>query len=135
MKNILIIIFIIYFQKSNGQNRIKYMYDNVGNRTNRSFITVRLENTENLEFTDSLKRNLEIFPNPTTQIINISFSNLNDGESVVMVLSDIQGKNLMNRKTLNKQNMIDLSAFKNGNYFLSIIINDKKTNYKISKVE
>ncbi len=63
-----------------------------------------------------------IYPNPSTGIFNLSFSN--EIKNVKMEVSDVLGRKIISMK-LNNEKSIDLSELKNGTYYVSFIANDK----------
>jgi hypothetical protein len=73
-----------------------------------------------------------IYPNPAANVINIKYT-LKEETNVKVMVTDNSGKKIMSRN-LGKQsagdykNEVDISELSEGNYFLTIIINDKPIN-------
>ena len=65
------------------------------------------------------KSAVTIFPNPATNTVHIQFDPALQGGKVIH-LFDVTGKNLMDIKTNNDYNTIDINNFQSGIYFLSI---------------
>ncbi len=84
-------------------------------------------NNENLS-----DHNIQIFPNPTSDILNIKMENLSSAQ---MTVFDIYGKNILEKTALN-QNEIQLSTsnFSQGIYFLRIEMEGKELVKKFIKM-
>jgi len=82
--------------------------------------------------TQSLPDVLQVYPNPTNGIVNISFSGF-DQEVKVSVI-DALGRQVVNVKSLNAEdsNMIDLSAFETGVYTLIFRTDDQMITHKVT---
>ena len=61
---------------------------------------------------------IQLFPNPTADILIISFSGI---DVVDIVIIDIQGKVLMQQSGLFDQDRINLSGYVAGTYFVKIM--------------
>jgi hypothetical protein len=70
-------------------------------------------------------QNLSIYPNPTTNYLNINFGNVNNIELFIKV-SDIQGRTTY-QKAIKKNIQLDCSGWNKGIYFL--MITDGLNNY------
>lgn len=82
-----------------------------------------------LDITDyNLDSNI-LYPNPTTEFINVSYLNLNESSSVLIY--DINGKRVSNYTLENKR--IDVSKLEIGSYFLNIQEGKKIFKYKFIK--
>jgi hypothetical protein len=89
-----------------------------------SWLQVSLENAEriNYETENELTEPIEIYPNPTTGIININVQTLNQDESLQLRVFDVFGKEIINQQLNNSNNQqIDLSPYGKGVYFLQVI--------------
>ncbi len=87
--------------------------------------------TENNTFQNS---EINIFPNPTTGIININNYSKNNNDNTVINLTDMLGRNILYKSnTIEANNTIDLSNQQNGIYFLQIKNESKISNFKIIK--
>jgi hypothetical protein len=63
------------------------------------------------------------FPNPTSGLTGLQFTSLVDSDGSI-IISDLSGKNLMNRKIILRKGIInhsiDLSDYQSGNYVISV---------------
>lgn len=70
----------------------------------------------------SLNNVVSISPNPTNGVIEISFNNLNEDETVDCFIIDMMGKTIQQRKALvDEQNKIDLTDESSGVYFVKLV--------------
>jgi len=98
-----------------GNNDIVYFFDNISFS---SPISLGLE--------DQVIFDYKIYPNPTSNIINIQ----GDISDLKVIIYDMLGKVLMQSE---EQESIDISFLKNGTYFLSLTNNSTNSTYKIIK--
>ena len=118
----------------------EYSYDNVGNRTQRVFVTPRPapspgQEQQTISPYVADKYGINVFPNPTSGSFNISISNLEDGDRARLILSDVQGKTIADKEQTVKQGALDLTNYDAGVYYLKVLIKDEKAVYKILKVQ
>ncbi|QRM90175.1 T9SS type A sorting domain-containing protein [Lacinutrix sp. WUR7] len=87
---------------------------------------------ENLSVDDNVLVNaLNIYPNPTSDIINIKVSGQNNLISELQ-LNDSLGRVLLNQAVDNKSSFVlDVSSYPSGMYFLSVMVDGKKQIKKI----
>jgi len=82
------------------------------------------------------EEHLLLFPNPSGDYVIAYFNSLDYGQKGAMIIDDIQGKRIaeMSLDSQQSQRVINLSAYPNGIYFISLIINGKLIeNEKLSK--
>ncbi len=75
---------------------------------------------------ETLAKQIELFPNPTTNVLNINFNSL--GGNATMQLLDVQGKIVIENRAIEMSNgntQLDVSIISNGVYFLKMIIENK----------
>lgn len=73
---------------------------------------------------------ITLFPNPTTDLVNLNFPEVTQG---TIVIDDIKGL-VIKTKTFNSNNTaIDISNLASGSYFATVIINNTKKTFKILK--
>lgn len=141
-KFIIIFIAAVGFSCSiNAQTQtIKYGYDLAGNRTSRTILISKSaeeaeENQEQIKPVDDNLGEIKvlIFPNPTKGELKVELLNLNDETPVFMALYDIQGVTLFNIESAGITNLIDISGYPAGNYYLVIKANNLQTNWTIVK--
>jgi subtilisin-like proprotein convertase family protein len=73
---------------------------------------------------------ISIYPNPTNSIININLNSIISGETNY-TLFDIQGRSILEKKSNNPTESIDVSSLTDGVYLLSISNGNIKTTEKI----
>ena len=76
--------------------------------------------------------NVNLYPNPTTGMVNINFSNELQGAS--MVVTNSTGKTIVSERNIKipvGTKLINLSAYENGLYFINIESGNLKYNYKV----
>lgn len=146
MRILLIISFIFCLIKIFGQNdeKIEYLYDNAGNRYFRHIIYFYVDDENKLYHLDSTKINgkdtivdvienviISVTPNPTNNKLFIKTS-LTDNKAAYIILTDINGKILIEGE-INSNSEIDMSMLPPGIYFISILIDKSRSEWKIIK--
>lgn len=91
---------------------------------------LELAQTLNVNTVD-LEDEFSIYPNPTSNYLNIKFPK--DVIKVSLTILDVLGKKVLQKKVFENQNKIDLSGFSNGVYFAKITLNSESKTYKIIK--
>jgi len=74
---------------------------------------------------------INIYPNPFSETINVSFINGNSEKEIA--LFDIHGKLLEKHTTRNKDYTLNTSALSNGFYLLTCVVNGRKSTFKLIK--
>ena len=87
---------------------------------------VNINEKQELDFT------INIYPNPTTNILTIDISKLPDNETLKVKILDINGK-LINERMLDLSNTIDFRNYAKGTYLISIH-NSKNEIIKTGKI-
>ncbi|MDE5701545.1 T9SS type A sorting domain-containing protein [uncultured Bacteroides sp.] len=121
-----------------GQNKIRYSYDNAGNRTKREIVLTRNEAMEDAgsvePFSDMISEHeIQIYPNPTEGDLNISISNVSYDNQISITLYDMNGKLIRKENTATERVNINISDAPNGIYIMQIMIDEKVTTWKIVK--
>lgn len=121
-----------------GQNKIRYSYDNAGNRTKREIVLTRnevMEDAGSVEpFSDMISEHeIQIYPNPTGGDLNISISNVSYDNQISVALYDMNGKLIRKENTATERVNINISDAPNGIYIMQIMIDEKVTTWKIIK--
>ncbi len=123
-----------------AQQTVKFEYDLAGNRVLRTLDTKKSTEAE----VDSLFKaevihdktigdNLvKVYPNPTYGLVNIEFLEISEGPSTYS-LTDQNGRQVMNGKTINLSNTIDITHQGRGVYYLMIKAPEIYQVYKIIK--
>lgn len=137
MKNFLLLFFIVNSTFLFSQtNRIKFNYDNSGNQIQRilclNCITSRISD-QNEEIKDdlvddfkSIDNNIQVYPNPIEEILNIEILNYEQNPISNILLYDINGK-LINEIVINKDDLkyiINFNDLSSGFYVLKFFNND-----------
>ena len=79
------------------------------------------------EITETVK----VYPNPTTSILTIELESTGNAE---LILVDVNGKIVLQDRMVNQQQKeLDLNQISQGNYFLQLIKDNKKSVYQINK--
>lgn len=86
--------------------------------------------TSTVSINDVVNSKIKLYPNPTTGIINFEFAQNNINKITV---SDITGKQVIEKTAFNKNAMIDLSSIANGIYIIKIQSDNKIFTTKIKK--
>ena len=121
-----------------GQNKIRYSYDNAGNRTKREIVLTRNEAMEDAgsvePFSDMISEHeIQIYPNHTEGDLNINISNVRYDNQISITLYDMNGKLIRKENTATERVNINISDAPNGIYIMQIMIDEKVTTWKIVK--
>ncbi len=81
---------------------------------------------DNYDFTNDIS----IYPNPTVDWVNIHFENI---ENYEFLLTDLNGKQLLQQTKYTDNFQLDLSIYENAVYFL-VVINKNSASYKTFKI-
>jgi len=73
---------------------------------------------------------LNIYPNPTTGMLHLEFSDVSDG-AVEIELFNIVGERVLSKSSKSNDLLVDLSKFNTGVYFLKAITSDGVLTHKI----
>lgn len=132
---VLAITILLMSQICYANTCLYYSYDATGNRTGRIAGTCRIANPQDstIENHFEVDYGMSIYPNPASEGITISITNLGENDVAKLVLSDIQGKSLLVNPIHNKKHSIDLRKFSAGLYFLTVTLNKETLVYKIQK--
>ena len=120
--------------------RIKYTYDNAGNRlTRQKEIVVQTRGALSDEEEPSVyeeelsETKVTIYPNPTRGMLKIDISGVEKFENARNSLYDLTGKLLQQWAEISQSNAIDLSERTPGMYIMRIAYNGKISSWKIIK--
>ena len=79
-----------------------------------------------------IENNLALYPNPTSNILNVSFGNIQFVEQIT--LTDLQGKIIVQKKNITSNNLqLDLSNYNNGLYLLQVQSKEDTKVFKVTK--
>ena len=110
--------------------------DSDGNTLGGGFTAGATLTTLSIQETDAAVLDVKVYPNPTTELVNIQI-NHSTIEKVVVTISDLQGKEVYNGKYAGISNVIGIntSSYVTGTYVLSLknLNNQVLGTYKIIK--
>ncbi len=145
MKQVIkIVCFILMINQLQAQ--IQYSYDAHGNRTQKNIIIQRAgerllnpneakENKPDETINLALEYGLSVFPNPTSNDVNLDIQKLKDEEVVTAQIFDVSGKVLEKLKNVKSKDKIAMSHLQAGTYYLMIEIDGtKRLSYKVQKL-
>ena len=78
---------------------------------------------------------LHIFPNPTSQLVNVNIDNFNRSLGTSIEIYDMEGKLIKQLKNIEAQNAIDVSMFSKGSFILSLKNKKGEIDSKVFVVE
>ena len=120
--------------------RIKYTYDNAGNRlTRQKEIVVQTRGALSDEEEPSVyeeelsETKVTIYPNPTRGMLKVDISGVEKFENARISLYDLTGKLLQQWAGISQSNEIDLSERTPGMYIMQIVYNGNTSSWKIVK--
>lgn len=125
-------------ETNNNDNKIHYTYDATGNLISREIIlsTTKsfLETNPTPFFTDQIaERIIKIYPNPTKGQLVVEVSGIQDIKTGNLIVYNMQGQTILNKKISESQTYLDISSHPNGIYILHINIDGKKSSWRIIK--
>jgi hypothetical protein len=141
MKSILLFFLSIFLSNICFGQTFNYSYDNSGNRVSRKLIISKslIENndssiTNNDRIIEPIDdKTILVYPNPTSEEVNIEISGYTDPINGSMFLIDQGGRMIMDRPINSTRNTYNLSRYSKGVYFLVIRIGTFQTKYTIIK--
>lgn len=126
-----------------GAQTVSYTYDQAGNRTSRTTITLppppqnakqHTEATDSVVVKDMIgERTITVFPNPTKGALGINIAGENYEDNMNITLFNGQGQLLINIKATIGLNSVDLTRYPAGWYILQLQTGTTKKEYKIIK--
>lgn len=145
-RSVFLIVLLCLFKFATCQDPIEFEYehDAAGNRTCRSILVLKSSGAEVQEndttsikdvyYTDLIGMlNLQIYPNPIQDKINIKIMNYNDYINGIYNIYSAAGKLLHKGTIQSATKEYDMSPFSKGIYYMEIIINGVEKTYKIIK--
>ncbi|MGB1269232.1 MAG: S8 family serine peptidase [Flavobacteriaceae bacterium] len=81
--------------------------------------------------TQELQVEFSVYPNPTKDVIHVKF--VNDVKIATVIVFDVLGKKVLEKKVNKTKNMIDMSALNSGVYFAKVTFNSESKTIKIIK--
>ncbi len=122
---------------------VEFGYDEAGNRISRLIVTKEAktelpDSVLAINFGKEQNQNLEnlvisVYPNPTSDILNIDWNDPDKEIDIEMYLFTINGELLKTIKLNTISKTIDMSGYSKGAYFLKIQMNSRIESWKIVK--
>lgn len=139
MKRLLFITLLLCAGSYIGaQNKIRYTYDNAGNRTKKEIVLTSTRSTlseedEQKPYVEEMQNHeIKIYPNPTKGVLNIKILGPNEIHGQISIYN-IVGKLIEKVEMTSNEQSFDLSTNPKGIYIMQIMINDKVSSWKIIK--
>ena len=138
--HIFMLVFIVSVQGLQSQI-IKYEYDEAGNRTHRYYTTVTLSRASSYK-SDTIPapqkeligtREVLIYPNPTQGALKIEIKGSLPETPTQFILTDMGGHILATNRNSDYIYVYDMSTFPAGVYFLRVIVEGVRKDWKIIK--
>ena len=139
MKRLLFIILMLgCVALAYTQNKIKYTYDESGNRIKKEIVlsstrSLLSEDDEQEAYTEEIQSHqITIYPNPTKGLLNVKIAGLDKINGQISIYN--MGGRLINQSDLSSSNQtFGLSDQPNGIYIMQIKLEDKVSSWKIIK--
>lgn len=146
MRKFILIFLMGIFIRLHSQNcpAVEFNYDVTGNRIQRQQIQIICgnPNSRTIQQTDNqttIKDTLNAiaYPNPTSDkvILNITDTNIDRDEWKEILLSDMNGKILLQLKTKDSIKEIPVNNYTRGVYILSVISKNRQKTFQIIKTD
>lgn len=133
------VLLMCAFTDVHAQNRIKYTYDDGGNRLSRKQeIVVKTRSAVNEEEPSIYEEKLAetkvtIYPNPTRGMLKIDISGVKVFENAAISLYDLTGTLLQRWENITQSNAVDISDRNLGVYIMQVTYNGNTSSWKIIK--
>ncbi|MCI5055419.1 MAG: T9SS type A sorting domain-containing protein [Flavobacteriales bacterium] len=106
---------------NSGTNSYRYVFYAAGNHNDSSYVDVVFETPLSVENAVQNKKELNLYPNPAMDEINVSLSNVGQRDQLVIV--DMLGTMVKNSQLTQNTSNINISDLKAGVYFYSLYSN------------
>lgn len=138
MKRITIsLLLVLSFLYVSGQDKVKFTYDQSGNRLERNVISMTKSAQANTKevFDDKInEHSIKIYPNPTKGQLKVEIQKNNDIASCTITINAMgNGKLVLKKKAILPVTDIDIGNQPNGIYIMTINIDGEITSWKIIK--
>ena len=91
----------------------------------------RQNNNKDTTQKDSTK--VTVYPNPTTGVVNVSISSLQNCNYATIYLSDSKGSLIATQKAESTISPVNLSSYKQGTYYLKVMLCNSQYSYTVIK--
>jgi hypothetical protein len=137
MKTILCFTLLVFFFTISSNGQVYYTYDNNGNRT-ASYIVHEGDIKPQKKDTakkDSVPCSINLYPNPTTNEVNVSIPCIQNCQDAMIYISDASGNLISTIKaTSSTIQQINLTSFTQGTYYFKIVMCGDQYSYKVVKL-
>lgn len=140
MKHILFLILFCMASLQIWSQSVEYQYDVAGNVASRKVIIMAksartaTSDTTLQAFQDMIdKKEIKIYPNPATDILNIKITNFNRDNSLRISFFDLSGRLLINKMAREETTTLDISPYSSGIYILKLQGKEIYSDWKIIK--
>lgn len=141
LKTILILLFVTVATNTATAQNVSYTYDAAGNRIKREIVMRRngaptrgaKGETEEVYSEMLSKKQVRIYPNPTSGLLKVEVLNVGNEESCTLRLFNSVGTQLISTTTASTASTLDISNQPNGIYVLHIAIGKEESTWKIIK--
>ena len=142
MKQIIFILILVCGVLSGRVNaQVTYQYDDAGNRVLRhSIIKMSSSSKAKKAVVDSTvqketigKQEILIYPNPTKGVLKIEMTGYDTDTPVKLLLTDANGRPLIERTLIQSSELVDITAYPVGWYLMRIVRGAEIKEWKIIK--
>ena len=141
LKNILIPLFMAVVTTTATAQNVIYTYDAAGNRIKREIEMNRnssptrsaQEKQEDVYSEMLSKKQVRIYPNPTSGMLKVEVLNLDEGDNCSLRIFNSAGSQITSTHTTSATASLDISSQPDGIYFLRIAIGKEESTWKIIK--
>lgn len=141
---LIILMILSFFNLSSQVSAYIYSYDPSGNRISRELIILpeilKSQEVDNQSATDTTKleyfafgKSVRIYPNPTSDYLNIEISNLQIENNSTVIIYDTSGRILRKMGITDNNTVLNLSDISSGLYILQLIIGEHRKEWNILK--
>nr|WP_297169063.1 T9SS type A sorting domain-containing protein [uncultured Dysgonomonas sp.] len=135
---ILLLIFLTMPLYMIGQNKIKYSYDDAGNRIKREIVLSSLKSAISSDQITSFieevaDQKIIIYPNPTKGQLTIEITDPENTVTGNLTIFNLRGQVIAKEQISSTRTSIDISTEPRGAYILHININEETSAWKIIK--
>lgn len=135
---ILLLFFLVIPLYAVGQNKLKYTYDDAGNRTKREIVLSSLKSAISTDETTSFieevsGQRIVIYPNPTKGQLAIEIIDMENSMTGNLTIFNLRGQIIAKEQISSNRTSIDISSEPKGTYILHINIKEETSTWKIIK--
>lgn len=141
LRNILFPLLMAVAATTATAQNVSYTYDAAGNRIKREIVmnrnsapAVNTQEEREEVYSEMLsKKQVSIYPNPTSGMLKVEVLNLGDGENCTLRIFNSAGVQITSTHMTSTTAALDISNQPNGIYFLRVAIGKEESTWKIIK--